>query len=457
MKLTSIYVTLTILLASTQAFEIFRSSNGLQDTSLTFEDSYPTMPCFAIAPQLYKAFSFWGDLAKNPYTTTIKDYPAAEGETVKAEFVWNMCTKVTYATDCPSKGSIDNGYIRVETTTKDAEEKEVTKIECNPIFQLAKDSKFKLVAPAVANPDKKNNFNVQQFTMTTETSLPNKASWSIKCPASSQEEVPPTNATATFSKDTKTLTINYSSFNACGGDYNKFILFFQNKYVFNAIFILVSIPLVFFGLKFLKVSMSVVGFLAGTVATALVASVLFNFVAWTTMNWVYFGLVCLGVASLIAAITYHSPSMAIIVGSGALGYFGGLQLINLASNLIGSSIEDIYKGAIIAVCVMLAAYIGFKIKKVVIILATSSVGSYLFLFGIGSLVGNYPDIDLNNRKIINKSGLSYMPWVYIGGTLLLFIIGASFQFSRYSKKTEENTDAYNQDSNMKSDDYTGYY
>ena len=106
---------------------------------------------------------------------------------------------------------------------------------------------------------------------------------------------------------------------------------------------------------------------------------------------------------------------------------------------------------------MIAAYIGFKIKKAVTILATSCVGSYLLLFGIGSLVGNYPDIDLINRKIINNSAKSYMPWVYIGGTLLLFIIGASYQFAKYSKKSEENADAYNHDSNMKSDDYTGYY
>ena len=199
------------------------------------------------------------------------------------------------------------------------------------------------------------------------------------------------------------------------------------------------------------------GFLAGTVATALVASVLFNFMAWSTANWIYFGLACVGIASIVAAITYHSPSVAIIVGSGTLGYFGGLQLISIASKLLGSSVQDIYKGAALAVCVMIAAYIGFKIKKAVTILATSCVGSYLLLFGIGSLVGNYPDIDLINRKIINNSAKSYMPWVYIGGTLLLFIIGASYQFAKYSKKSEENADAYNHDSNMKSDDYTGYY
>lgn len=220
---------------------------------------------------------------------------------------------------------------------------------------------------------------------------------------------------------------------------------------------LVSLPLVFFGLKFIKVSMSVLGFLAGTVITSLIASVAFNFMAWATMEWVYFALVCIAVASIVAAITYHSPSMAIVVGAGALGYFGGLQLIAIASKLIGSSVEDIYKGAALAVCVMIAAYIGYKLKKAITILATSCAGSYLFFFGIGSFLGNYPDIDFINRKITNKSSQSYIPWIYIGGTLLLFIIGASFQFSKYSKKSEDKSDAYNQDSNMKSDDYTGYY
>lgn len=290
--------------------------------------------------------------------------------------------------------------------------------------------------------------------MTTVTSLPQKAIWNIKCPAAGEETLP-SGAKATFADST--VTLNFNSRNACGGDYNKFILFFKNKYIFNALFILVSLPLIFFGLKFLKVSMSVLGFLAATVATAMAASVLFNFIAWTTMNWVYFGLACVAIASLVAAITYHSPSMAIVVGSGALGYFGGIQLIAIASKLLGSSVQDIYKGAALAVCVMLAAYIGFKIKKAVTILATSCAGSYLLFFGIGSLLGNYPDIDLINRKITNRSTQSFMPWVYIGGTLLFFIIGASFQFTKYSKKSEENAETYNQDSNMKSDDYTGYY
>ena len=455
MKLSPVYVTLALLLASTQAFQIFRTSTGLQSSPVSNTDSYPTMPCFAVVPQFYKAFSFWGDASSDPIVTPITDYSTEEG--VTAEFVWNMCTQVSYK-DCsnyPSSQGSYSVYIRVKTVTKDEEGQEVTKIVCNPIFTPGKDSKFDFTVTAEQNTEKRNSFDVQSFAMKTSTSLPQKAAWSIKCAANAEEVITPKDAKATFADNT--VTVNYSSFNACGGDYNKFILFFQNKYIFNALFILVSIPLIFFGLKFLKVSLSVLGFLAGTVATALVASVLFNFMAWSTANWIYFGLACVGIASIVAAITYHSPSVAIIVGSGTLGYFGGLQLISIASKLLGSSVQDIYKGAALAVCVMIAAYIGFKIKKAVTILATSCVGSYLLLFGIGSLVGNYPDIDLINRKIINNSAKSYMPWVYIGGTLLLFIIGASYQFAKYSKKSEENADAYNHDSNMKSDDYTGYY
>lgn len=121
MKLTSFYVSLALLLASTQAFQIFRSSNGLQEAQSSPVDSYPTMPCFAVVPQFYKAFSFWTDLADKPYTTEIAGYSTEEG--VTAEFVWNMCSVVAYK-DCSNFGPNDttnNGYIKVKTVTKDEE------------------------------------------------------------------------------------------------------------------------------------------------------------------------------------------------------------------------------------------------------------------------------------------------------------------------------------------------
>lgn len=225
-------------------------------------------------------------------------------------------------------------------------------------------------------------------------------------------------------------------------------------------FLLIAIPLAFFGLKFIKVSLSVIGFVSGALLTSLVSASLFNFSNWSTNQWIIFSLVCLTVSSLVALLAYHSPSISIMIGAGALGYFGGIQLIMIASNLFHTVIEEMYKGGILVLCILFGIYLGCKLKKAIIILTTSTAGSFLLLFGIGNLLGNYPDFDLVGRQIINKSSNKLIPWIYIVGTLVLIVISASFQFVRYSKKNEEPESTFNQDNSQalaKSDDYTGYY
>jgi hypothetical protein len=225
-------------------------------------------------------------------------------------------------------------------------------------------------------------------------------------------------------------------------------------------FLLISIPLAFFGLRFIKVSLSVIGFVAGAIFTSLISASFFNFSNWATSQWMIFSLVCLAVSTLVALIAYHSPSISILIGAGLLGYFGGVQLIMIASNLLKVVIGEIYKGGILLLCILFGVYLGCKMKKTIIILTTSTAGSFLLLFGIGNLLGNYPDFDLVGRAIINKSSNKFIPWIYIIGTIVLIIISASFQFVRYSKKKEEDPEStFNQDSQAlaKSDDYTGYY
>jgi len=81
MKLTSVYITIVVLLASSNAFKIFRSSTGLQESEILQTNYMPTMPCFTVVPEIYKAFSFYSDLADKPYTTEIAEYPGEEGTT----------------------------------------------------------------------------------------------------------------------------------------------------------------------------------------------------------------------------------------------------------------------------------------------------------------------------------------------------------------------------------------
>jgi hypothetical protein len=143
-----------------------------------------------------------------------------------------MCAQVNYTADCPSKTVKDStiyGFVKIMNTKTDEEGKKTTTVQsCQPIFIVASDSKFYYTTKAVESADKRNSFDVKSLTMFSNTASPNvyqTTIWDIKCP-SSGEEVLPSGVKASFNKDTKTVEISFNSKNACGGDYNKFIIFF---------------------------------------------------------------------------------------------------------------------------------------------------------------------------------------------------------------------------------------
>jgi MFS family permease len=219
--------------------------------------------------------------------------------------------------------------------------------------------------------------------------------------------------------------------------------------------------LVFCGFKFLKKSLAVVGFLGGAIITAYIATLFTNFMTWDTKGWVIFSVVALVVGIIIAAICYNSPTAAIVAGGAALGYFGATQLFVLYASLTKNNLADVYQGAVFAVCIGVGIVLGWKLKKAVIILATSLTGSYMFAFGLGSLLKNFPDVSLlkNQFKTKDYKNIDQWAWIYLGGTLVLFLIGSIYQFSKYGKK-EDQEDGYNKDQggfNQQSDDFTGYY
>lgn len=222
-----------------------------------------------------------------------------------------------------------------------------------------------------------------------------------------------------------------------------------------ALLLLISLPLVFFGLKFIKKSLATIGFIAGLVAVTYFTTIFSNFMAWETKQWIIFGLIALAISILVAILCYNSPSLAIIMGGAALGYFGGQQLILLINNLGQTDLTDSWKIVVVVACIVIGLIIGWKLKKICIILATSLTGSYLFMFSLGSLIGNYPDMSLVKQQIKQQDfkDVSMMAWIYLGGTLLLFIIGASFQYKKYINSDEKN------DNKVKAkfaDDYHGY-
>lgn len=162
-----------------------------------------------------------------------------------------------------------------------------------------------------------------------KTPIPFSTIWKIQC----VEAGASTDPTVSYDDESKFLTIAFGDPSACGQDLSKFILFFKQKYVLPALLMILSLPLVFFGLKFIKKSLATIGFIAGLVAVCYFTTMFSNFMTWETQQWIIFSLIALGISILVAILCYNSPSLAIIVGGAALGYFGGQQLILLINNL----------------------------------------------------------------------------------------------------------------------------
>ena len=365
-----------------------------------------------------------------------------------------MCTVVDYDAECSNTGdkteftkSSNYGYIK---------EKVGDNFVCTPLFKIAKDNIIKYQVSST-HEDKK-AYEIQKVSMSTQISGGSKpaigftTTWTMNCNAD-------TNGTFSAQADENgNIFLTVTDKSACGIELNKVILFVKNNKIISILFIILSLPLIFFGFKFIKQSLAVTGFLSGAVITAYVTTLITNFMTWGLKEKIIFTVVLLVVASLIATLCYHSPTFAVIAAGAALGYFGGSQLVNIYGSLLKTSMQDVYKGAVLAVCIGLGVVLGWKLKKVCIILATAFTGSYMLVFAVGSLIGNYPDVNVVIQKIHNQDfkHVDFYAWVYLASALVLSISGAITQFVKFSKK-DETKDGYENQTNMKSDDFSGYY
>lgn len=120
----------------------------------------------------------------------------------------------------------------------------------------------------------------------------------------------------------------------------------------------------------------------------------------------------------------------------------------LYAKLANDDLPEVYQGVVFSICVGLGVVLAWKLKKICTILATSLGGAYLFTFGLGSLIGNYPDLSLIEIKVKKQDfkGIDTMVWVYFGITIVLFLAGAFHQFSKYNDKTDEDGE-FKQDGN----------
>ena len=146
------------------------------------------------------------------------------------------------------------------------------------------------------------------------------------------------------------------------------------------------------------------------------------------------------------AFVYNEKIMAILAG-GISGFFIGQFLYNLFGNRIefnGIVINVIFVAAAIAVMILMA----FCFKKMIIIVATSIIGAYIFIRGISLFGGGFPSeiqiMDLNREGESEqlKNLLTWQVYVYLSAMVVVagLSIFAQYKFNKDDDEEEEDKD-----------------
>lgn len=408
-----------LLLVSAASARLFSTPANLKYTSSVIE--FPQMPCAAIDPKVYKLFGFYTLQESDGYTKTV------DGKKV----VFNMCTNPkTIDPACPS--NTQYGYILEDGPDQ--------KKKCTPLFISGKGMfDFQVFAD---DTDDHNVKNVEFKTKWNEDKEQKEeriiTNFNFVCDKKNTGRQPTVTFVTPKGETKAQLQIDFSVAAACGEDAQKFIILFENFKILGVLYVLVSLPLIFFGLKFIKASLATVGAIVGLTITAYFTSNFTNFMAFNTTDWLIFSGVAIIAAVVFGIICYQFTNVAVFIAGGQLGYFGGKQLIHIYAGVAKNAPSDMAVGIVIGICICIGFLLAVKFRKHIIILATSFGGAQLLAFGIGTLAGNFPDYKIIAMQIKNNDykNVGTTNWIYFGATLLVFIIGAHHQYRNYMKKED---------------------
>jgi len=194
----------------------------------------------------------------------------------------------------------------------------------------------------------------------------------------------------------------------------------ENQYIAGAIFSVIGMAVLFFGYRFFKVALGLMGFAAGFVLVVTLGSDLTDF-----------GQTEILIAGLIGGVAFTFLFV--------LAYYAGIFIMGaLMGYLMGTSVSPyihVEPVIIIAVAVVLGGMITFAVQKVVIVCISAFFGAWVFLLGIGQLLSR-----VKTESLINEPGnvlLLYQKFTWMMLVwLVISMIGIYSQYRRMEKKKE---------------------
>ena len=210
--------------------------------------------------------------------------------------------------------------------------------------------------------------------------------------------------------------------------YNSLVKFAtDNKYVFGPIFIAIGLFLTFLGLKLLGFAL----FFAFTIVTTwLILFVVYaKFLADVDAEWVHW--LVLSAAIIVGLFAGMLGCYCQKLAAALLAAWGGYTL----GVLINTSFLYIVENSVLFWSInlglaLLCAFLAMLVYHPAIIVATSFVGAYLVMRGIGLMAGGFPNeyVLINMVKAGLISRIDPIFYFYLGGIIVMTAVGICSQW-----------------------------
>ena len=219
------------------------------------------------------------------------------------------------------------------------------------------------------------------------------------------------------------------------------------KYVFCVIFVLVGLCLCIKGNAFLKTAIIVTcGFIGCYALSALVLKMFPDFI--TSESYLFLCLfVCFVLGCIFGyVIRNETTTYSLLLGAG-LGYLLNTFVYQIVQNYVDFNPEYLYY-ICLGVCIVICAYIGYKLAEKIVMIISAILGGYLAMRGVSLVAEHYLDegliIDLIKEKEWDQLNEMRDGWTYayLGSWLALTIVGLYFQCKqgKNSNKSSSNND-----------------
>ena len=212
----------------------------------------------------------------------------------------------------------------------------------------------------------------------------------------------------------------------------------SNQWIIFAFFTVAGGTLCFFGRAMLKPTLFITGILMVVVVTFYIFYT--TFLKTNTEMWV--GWVVLGCSLLAGMLVGFLFQKFAKVGAFFLAGWGGFSVGLLLYNAFIYKISDepVVLWATAGVCAIIFGLLTVLLFDHILIQSTAILGSFMFCYGIGLVAGHYPNpftlAELIKHHQFDQIDPLY--YAYLGGNLILYIIGCVVQYRHKRQNPQYN-------------------